>query len=151
MHPPPHERSLEIRKLSRLICSSARDSYDPDQVREAQTRLQAFQGATSISSNQYFGHDEEGGLRDDAGGGLLGNGSFAGLESAAKDALTKVLANQDVQNLGESPRVGALEVIENLFHILVRNTDSPNVLSFPTTWRQSRIVRAFDFQFHLLS
>ena len=69
------------------------DSYDPDQVREVQTRLQAFQGATSISSNQYFGRDEEGGPRDDAGGGLLGNGSFAGLESAAKDTLAKVLTN----------------------------------------------------------
>jgi len=49
-----------------------RDSYDLDQVREAQTRLQAFKGATSISSNQYFGRDEEeGGPRDDAGSGLL--------------------------------------------------------------------------------
>ena len=84
------------------------------QICEAQTRLQAFQGTTSIPSNQYFGRDE-GGLRDDAGGGLLGNGSFAGLESTAKDTLTKVLVNQDVQNLGESPRVGALEVIEKPF------------------------------------
>ena len=129
-----------------------RGNYDSDQVREAQTRLQAFQGATSISSNQYFGREEEeGGPRDDADGGLLGDGSLAGLESVAKDALAKVLANQDVQNLGESLRVGALKVIESLFYILVRHTDSPNALSFPITWHQSRIVRAFDFSFTMVN
>ena len=103
-----------------------RGNYDSDHVREAQTRLQAFQGATSISSNQYFGREEEeGGQRDDADGGLLGDGSLVGLESAAKDAIARVLANQDVQNLGESLRVGALKVIESFSYTLVRNTDPP--------------------------
>jgi ADP-ribosylation factor GTPase-activating protein 2/3 len=92
-----------------------RNAYDPTAVSEAQTRLQSFQGATSISSNQYFGREDEedGGLAGgDRGtdGGLLGDGSLAGLESAAKDAIAKVLANPDVQNVGESIRSGALKV-----------------------------------------
>ena len=36
-----------------------RNSYDPQAIAEAQTRLQSFQGAQSISSNQYFGREEE--------------------------------------------------------------------------------------------
>lgn len=91
-----------------------RNSYDPTAVNEAQSRLQSFQGATSISSNQYFGREEEeelgGGDRGGTDGGLLGDGSLAGLELAAKDALAKVLANPDVQNVGESIRTGALKV-----------------------------------------
>ena len=34
-------------------------SYDPTTVAEGHTWLAQFQGATSISSNQYFGRDEE--------------------------------------------------------------------------------------------
>lgn len=89
-----------------------RGDYDANQVRESQTRLQTFQGATSISSNQYFGRDEDDALsREESDGGLLGDGSLAGFESAAKDAISKVLANPDVQNIGESIRAGALKVM----------------------------------------
>ncbi|KAK0222244.1 hypothetical protein IW262DRAFT_1448295 [Armillaria fumosa] len=93
-----------------------RNAYDPSSVSEAQTRLQSFQGATSISSNQYFGREEE----EDAGmgrrgdEGLLGDGSLAGLEVAARDALSRVLANPDVQNVGESIRTGALKLSDYL-------------------------------------
>jgi ADP-ribosylation factor GTPase-activating protein 2/3 len=90
-----------------------RNSYDPATVNEAQSRLQNFQGATSISSNQYFGREEEDeqlGGGDRGTEGLLGDGSLAGLEIAAKDAIAKVLANPDVQNVGESIRSGALKV-----------------------------------------
>ncbi|KAF9474600.1 ArfGap-domain-containing protein [Pholiota conissans] len=89
-----------------------RNDYDANNTREAQTRLQSFQGATSISSNQYFGRneDEDAGGSDGADGGLLGDGSLSGLESAAKDAIARVLANPDVQNVGESIRSGALKV-----------------------------------------
>jgi len=88
-----------------------RNDYDPHVVNEAQTRLQSFQGASSISSNQYFDREEE----DDLGGprsteGLLGDGSLAGLESAARDAYSRLLANPDVQNMGDSIRTGALKV-----------------------------------------
>lgn len=92
-----------------------RNAYDPAAVSEAQTRLQSFQGATSISSNQYFGREEE----EDHGilereGGLLGDGSLAGLESAAKDAVSRFLSNPDVQNVGESIRAGALKLSDYL-------------------------------------
>ncbi|KAF8148220.1 hypothetical protein B0H34DRAFT_668752 [Crassisporium funariophilum] len=89
-----------------------RKTYDPDAVREAQSRLQSFQGATAISSNQYFGRDdeEEMALERGASEGLLGDGSLAGLETAAKDAIARVLANPDVQNVGDSIRTGALKV-----------------------------------------
>ena len=88
-----------------------RNAYDPAAVSEAQTRLQSFQGATSISSNQYFGREDE----DDGGAGsvdgaLLGEGSLAGLEIAARDTISRVLSNPDVQNMGESIRTGALKV-----------------------------------------
>ncbi|KAF9465714.1 hypothetical protein BDZ94DRAFT_1288651 [Collybia nuda] len=92
-----------------------RNSYDPNAVSEAQTRLRDFQGATAISSNQYFGREEEEEQFADRGSeGLLGDGSLAGLEIAAKDAIAKVLANPDVQNVGESIRSGALKLSDYL-------------------------------------
>lgn len=89
-----------------------RNDYDPQVVGEAQTRLQSFQGASSISSNQYFGREEDG---DDLNGpgsteGLLGDGSLAGLESAARDVYSRIVSNPDVQNMGDSIRSGALKV-----------------------------------------
>ena len=102
-----------------------RNSYDPNAVSEAQTRLQNFQGATSISSNQYFGREEEEELGGLAGGvgsdGLLGDGSLAGFESAARDTVAKFLANPDVQNVGESIRTGALKVgcLSPAFHEII--------------------------------
>lgn len=88
-----------------------RNDYDADNVSEARTRLQAFQGATAISSNAYFGREED----EDAGGAvgsesLLGDGNLANLEMAARDVVTKVLSNPDVQNVGETIRAGALKV-----------------------------------------
>ncbi|KAF9811801.1 hypothetical protein IEO21_06413 [Rhodonia placenta] len=94
-----------------------RNAYDPSALNEAQTRLQTFQGASSISSNQYFGREEEeelGGLGPGGDGNLLGDGTLSGLEMAAKDAIQKVLANPDVQNVGESIRAGALKLSDYL-------------------------------------
>ncbi|THV06473.1 ArfGap-domain-containing protein [Dendrothele bispora CBS 962.96] len=87
-----------------------RNAYDPAAVSEAQTRLQSFQGASSISSNQYFGREEEEELlvnRND-------NEGLAGLELAARDAISRVLANPDVQNVGDQIRSGALKLSEYL-------------------------------------
>ncbi|KAL0960538.1 hypothetical protein HGRIS_005576 [Hohenbuehelia grisea] len=99
-----------------------RNAYDPDAVNEAQTRLQSFQGATAISSNQYFGRDEEENGMDRSGsdGGMLGDGSLANLEIAARDAVSKVLANPDVQNVGESIRAGALKLSDYLAQMAER-------------------------------
>ncbi|KAI8986249.1 hypothetical protein BD414DRAFT_536988 [Trametes punicea] len=98
-----------------------RNSYDPNAIAEAQTRLQSFQGATSISSNQYFGRDEEEELAGHGtDGGLLGDGTLSGLELAAKDAISRVLANPDVQNAAESLRQGALKLSDYLAQMAER-------------------------------
>ncbi|KAH9043543.1 hypothetical protein EDB83DRAFT_2639807 [Lactarius deliciosus] len=91
-----------------------RGSYDPDTVAEGRARLSQFQGATSISSNQYFGREEEEMVAQGSDGGMLGDGSLAGLETAARDAVTRIMANPDVQNLGENLRTGALKLSDYL-------------------------------------
>ncbi|TRM62119.1 hypothetical protein BD626DRAFT_459119 [Schizophyllum amplum] len=90
-----------------------RGDYDPSSVSEAQTRLQQFKGATSISSSQYYGREEEEELGM-GGGGLEGDGSLANLEVAARDAMARLMANPDVQNLGENIRTGALKLSDYL-------------------------------------
>lgn len=97
-----------------------RNTYDPTFLAESKQRLSNFQGATSISSNQYFGREEEDGL-DHGGseGGLLGDGSLANLEIAAKDAIARLMANPDVQNVGENIRTGALKVCPFPFRCLI--------------------------------
>lgn len=89
-----------------------RDSYDPEVVAEAQTRLQSFQGATSISSNQYFGREEESDF-DIQGAPLLTEpgSNLASVETAARDLIGRVLSNPDVQNVGENIRSGAMKVL----------------------------------------
>lgn len=48
----------------------------------------------------------------------MGDGSLANLEAAAKDAISRVMANPDVQNVGESIRTGALKVCPLHFRCL---------------------------------
>ncbi|KAK7045770.1 ADP-ribosylation factor GTPase activating protein, ER-Golgi transport [Paramarasmius palmivorus] len=93
-----------------------RGAYDPTAVSEAQTRLQSFQGASSISSSQYFGRDEEEEAAMNRGGNdaIFTDSSLAGLETAARDAISKVMANPDVQNVGENIRYGALKLSDYL-------------------------------------
>ncbi|WWD22892.1 hypothetical protein CI109_107387 [Kwoniella shandongensis] len=96
-----------------------RGSYDPSATAEAQTRLRDFQGATAISSNAYFGRAEEDAEHaDDANGdGLLGlgdNETLQGLERGLRDVAGRVLANPDVQNLGDQIRMGALKLSDYL-------------------------------------
>lgn len=89
-----------------------RGSYDPSAAAEAQTRLRDFQGATAISSNAYFGreeeNEEEGGLGGDSGMG--GDDAIAGLERGIRDMTERVLANPEVQQFGDQIRAGALKV-----------------------------------------
>ncbi|KAG8782153.1 ADP-ribosylation factor GTPase activating protein, ER-Golgi transport [Ceratobasidium sp. 428] len=93
-----------------------RNAYDPNAQAEANQRLQDFRGATSISSNQYFGRDEED--LDNAGlsspSFSAGNDSLANIEAAARDAISRVMANPDVQNAAESIRSGALKLSDYL-------------------------------------
>ncbi|KAI0293855.1 hypothetical protein B0F90DRAFT_1895148 [Multifurca ochricompacta] len=91
-----------------------RGAYDPDTVSEGRARLAQFQGATSISSNQYFGREEEETLAQASDGGLLGDGSLAGIENAAREAVARIISNPDMQNLGDSIRSGALKLSDYL-------------------------------------
>lgn len=110
-----------------IFCSTAissdqyfgRGTYDPQASQESQQRLQSFQGATAISSNAYFGREEEeedgyggggGGGGDEGILGLGDNESLQGIERGIRDLAGRVLANPDVQNLGDSIRQGALKV-----------------------------------------
>ena len=86
-----------------------RGSYDPVATAEAQNRLQSFTGATSISSNQYFGREEDE-LQGVPGGGGDGDGALSNLEITAREAVSRIMANPDVQNAAESIRQGALKV-----------------------------------------
>jgi ADP-ribosylation factor GTPase-activating protein 2/3 len=74
-------------------------SYDPNAQAEAKTRLQGFEGATSISSNAYFGRPEE----EEA------NAEYGDLETAAKDFIRKfgITAGDDLENLSNLLGEGA--------------------------------------------
>lgn len=89
-----------------------RNSYDPNTVSEAQSRLKSFQGATSISSSAYFGRDEEEELEASRAAG--GGEGLAALESTARDMAQRFLSNPDVQNAADNIRAGALKLSEYL-------------------------------------
>lgn len=67
-------------------------SFDPNAQSEAKQRLQGFEGATSISSNAYFGRPEDDGA---------GEEGYGNIEDAAKDFVRKfgVTAGDDLENL----------------------------------------------------
>ena len=72
-----------------------RNNYDPNAQSEAKERLQGFEGATSISSNAYFGRPEDDIPQADE------YGNYGDLEGAAKDFVRKfgVTAGDDLENL----------------------------------------------------
>ena len=75
-----------------------RGAFDSNAQTEAKNRLQGFEGATSISSNAYFGRpDEE--VEED----------YGDLESAAKDFVRKfgITAGDDLENLSHVLGEGA--------------------------------------------
>lgn len=76
-----------------------RNQFDPNQQAEAKTRLQGFEGATSISSNMYFGRPEEETPGDD----------YGDLENAAKDFVRKfgITAGDDLENVTQLLGEGA--------------------------------------------
>lgn len=90
-----------------------RGSYDPAASAEAKQRATQFTGATAISSNAYFGREEEEEDMDADESGLLGElgggEGVAAIERGLRDLAGKVMANPDVQNLGDSIRTGALK------------------------------------------
>lgn len=90
-----------------------RGHHDPAASSESQARLQQFSGATAISSNAYFGREEE---EDDEHEGAGAGGDYgdietiAGLERGIRDMAGRVMGSQEVQNLTEQVRAGALKV-----------------------------------------
>ncbi|CAF9929610.1 MAG: ADP-ribosylation factor GTPase activating protein, ER-Golgi transport [Heterodermia speciosa] len=70
-------------------------AFDPSAQSEAKSRLQGFEGATSISSNAYFGRPEDDIPQADE------YGNYGDLEGAARDFVRKfgVTAGDDLENL----------------------------------------------------
>lgn len=92
-----------------------RGLHDTTRTEETQQRLQQFQGATAISSAAYFGREDEeeraaNGGGGDALGNLINDGSLEGIQTAARDAISRVMASPDVQNGLDGLRAGALKV-----------------------------------------
>ncbi|CAO2652749.1 Nn.00g021600.m01.CDS01 [Neocucurbitaria sp. VM-36] len=79
-----------------------RNAFDPTATAEAKSRLSGFEGATSISSNAYFGRPE-----DD-----LPEEDYGDLESAAKDFIRKfgITAGDDLENLSSIVGEGATKL-----------------------------------------
>jgi len=78
-----------------------RGNFDSNAQSEAKTRLQGFEGATSISSNAYFGRPDEEPEAD-----------YGDLESAAKDFVRKfgITAGDDLDNLSNLVGEGATKL-----------------------------------------
>ncbi|KAJ7633968.1 hypothetical protein B0H17DRAFT_1164144 [Mycena rosella] len=91
-----------------------RGAYDAGAEAEAQGRLKAFAGRTGIGSDEYFGREEDPSAANNRNNMLGDNSSLAGLESSARDVIGRVLANPDVQNVGDSIRTGALKLSDYL-------------------------------------
>ncbi|KAL8912135.1 MAG: hypothetical protein Q9172_007556 [Xanthocarpia lactea] len=72
-----------------------RNNFDPSANAEAKSRLQGFEGATSISSNAYFGRPEDDLPQADE------YGNYGDLEGAARDFVRKFgnTAGDDLENL----------------------------------------------------
>lgn len=76
-------------------------SYDSNALSEAKQRLQGFDGASAISSNAYFGREEEESVED-----------YGDLESAAKDFVRRfgITAGDDLENLTQVLGTGATKL-----------------------------------------
>lgn len=72
-----------------------RNNFDPSAAAEAKGRLQGFEGATSISSNAYFGRPDDDLPQADE------YGNYGDLEGAARDFVRKFgnTAGDDLENL----------------------------------------------------
>lgn len=92
-----------------------REKFDPAAQSEAKQRIQEFDGATSISSNAYFGRPEEEMTPEEE--------SYGDLETAAKDFIRRfgITAGDDMENITQLVGEGAVK-LEGQF--------SPNPRSF---------------------
>jgi ADP-ribosylation factor GTPase-activating protein 2/3 len=72
-------------------------AFDPNAQSEAKQRLQGFEGATSISSNAYFGRPEA----------EEGSEDYGDFEHVAKDFVRKFTDGDDLENLTQVLGEGA--------------------------------------------
>lgn len=123
------KRCMLIKPFNTGISSDqyfGRGSYDPAASAEAKQRSSQFAGATAISSNAYFGREDEEEMEAEESGllGELGGGEgVAAIERGIRDLAGKVMANPDVQNLGDSIRTGAMKVSSPYIRTLRRLTN----------------------------
>lgn len=77
-------------------------AFDPTAQSEAKSRLQGFEGATSISSNAYFGRPEP----------EAGAEEYGDLETAAKDFVRRfgITAGDDLESLTQVLGEGATKL-----------------------------------------
>ncbi len=95
-----------------------RNTYDSAAQAEAKSRLQAFDGATSISSSSYFGEDEDANGRGRSG--TSGSADLAQFQDAARDFAGKFsgTADEDLQVLKDVLEQGASKLGDIMRDIL---------------------------------
>ena len=71
--------------------------------------MASFQGQTSISSNQYFGREE-----DEEDNEPVETDDFSDFEASARAYYRKIMSNPDVQNGIDKIRSGALKLSQYL-------------------------------------
>ncbi|GAA5909072.1 hypothetical protein JCM6882_001181 [Rhodosporidiobolus microsporus] len=89
-------------------------AYDANATREAQTRLQGFSGATAISSNQYFGRDEDEAEMEES---IMAANGLGGLETSAREAVRQVMDAAGIEDLSDvqnALRNGAMKLSDML-------------------------------------
>lgn len=108
-----------------------RNQFDPNQQAEAKTRLQGFEGATSISSNMYFGRPEEETPGDD----------YGDLENAAKDFVRKfgITAGDDLENVTQLLGEGATRLQGTIRCLLPFNSELTLLQELSATTSTARI------------
>lgn len=93
-----------------------RNDYDANLASEAKTRLTQFSGATSISSNQYFGREEQNEMMlDQAQESILGVDGLQGLEQSARDlakTAMKAAGYNNIDELQDGIRSGAMKLAD---------------------------------------
>ncbi|GAA5914042.1 ADP-ribosylation factor GTPase-activating protein [Sporobolomyces salmoneus] len=90
-------------------------SYDANASREAQQRLQNFQGASAISSNAYFGRSES--EDQDLEDSILDANGLGSLEQSARDAVRQVMDAAGIEDLSDvqnALRAGAIKLSDML-------------------------------------
>jgi ADP-ribosylation factor GTPase-activating protein 2/3 len=90
-----------------------RNDYDAQAATEAKSRLTQFSGASAISSNQYFGREEQAEMLDQAQESILGVDGLQGLEQGARDlakSAMKAAGYNNINELQDGLRSGAMKV-----------------------------------------